>query len=87
MEPTVLNGSLIYVKPQSVYFAGDIVTFRSAAKPVKYFTHRIVSVSDGMAVTRGDANLRNDPEQVPLDRAQGKLFYSIPFAGLFCHSA
>ena len=81
MEPTIFYGSLIYVKPQSVYAPGDIVTFRSASKPVKYFTHRIVSVSNGMAVTRGDANIHNDPEPVPLNRAQGELKFSIPFAG------
>lgn len=82
MEPTLPYGSLIIIAPQQTYFEGDVVTFRSSGnEEVKRFTHRIVSIADGFAATKGDASTSIDPEPTALSRAEGKVLFSVPYVG------
>lgn len=82
MEPTLPYGSMVVIAPQKSYGEGDIVTFHSSgAGEVKRFTHRIVSVDNGMAATKGDANTSIDPEPASLSRAEGKVIFTVPYVG------
>jgi signal peptidase len=81
MEPALPYASLIVIRPELTYEPGDIVTFISAAEPIKRFTHRIVSIEGNRATTRGDANNADDPEPSLLERAEGKVILCIPLMG------
>src|SRR3989344_1742628 len=60
MEPDIKTGSVVIIKPSSVYKVGDVVTFGKDTKKDIPTTHRIVSsrAQDGviMFTTKGDAN-------------------------------
>lgn len=84
MEPSIQTGSLIFIRPSSEYFVGDIVT-RKAGGEEALVTHRIVSVAevDGRIAyaTKGDANKTNDEALVRREDILGKSFFVIPFLG------
>ncbi|MEG1584092.1 MAG: signal peptidase I [Anaerovorax sp.] len=82
MEPTLPYGSLIVISPQKEYEVEDIVTFHSTGDgEVKRFTHRIVSINEGLVATKGDANNAIDPSPTSLSRAEGKVVVTIPYIG------
>ncbi len=87
MEPTISTGSVVFIKPNSAYTIGDVITFMNrgdtnASIPT---THRIVSVRavEGSYIftTKGDANNTPDVTEVPQDRVIGTVFFSIPLLG------
>ena len=64
MEPAIMTGSIVIIKPEPTYRVGDIVTFGLDTKTQIPTTHRIVEVSDDpnpMYTTKGDANEDIDP--------------------------
>ncbi len=83
MEPTIRTGSLIFVKPQSGYATGDIVTWRPISGRTTV-THRIVETKerDGRTVffTKGDANEARD-EAMQEQQIVGKTLFSLPYLG------
>ena len=45
-------------------------------------THRIVSIKDGVYVTKGDANAKKDPWSFELPQAtQARVQYDVPYVG------
>ncbi|MED4586376.1 signal peptidase I [Brevibacillus choshinensis] len=81
MAPTFNTGSVVAVKP--VKFEeikkGDIITFKNEDDLT--VTHRVVEITDGKLITRGDANNGNDSIPVTADRLLGKVQYSVPVIG------
>ncbi len=84
MEPTIPTGSVVVIKAQESYSAGDVVTFgRLGSKEL--VTHRISAVNYGEGdktfVTKGDANNSLDPGLVTSDRIMGLVMFDIPYLG------
>jgi len=84
MEPTIHTGSLIFVKPETDYNVGDIIT-RKTNDPKITITHRIVEKKndDGRITfkTKGDANDGNDSEDVAKGTVIGKEIFKVPYLG------
>jgi signal peptidase len=85
MEPSLPVGSIVFVKSQSDYQIGDIVTFKTPKDPKNSVTHRLVAkdTSKGNTVysTKGDANQTKDIENLSLENIVGKVFFNLPFIG------
>lgn len=83
MEPSIMTGDIILIRPESQYEENDVVTFRDQKKRV--VTHRISEVKkqgDGtMFLTKGDANRSVDIEFVPLENVVGKVQFVVPKIG------
>ncbi len=58
MSPFIRDGDLVYLKPCSRYRVGDVVLSGTEHGVV---LHRIVRMTSGQVVTRGDAAGREDP--------------------------
>ena len=84
MEPTIKTGSIVIVKPEASYHAGDIITFSSRGNSVP-ITHRIVEAEQSGAgsqfITRGDANDAADLQSVANRQVLGKVVLAIPYLG------
>lgn len=85
MEPTIKTGSLVVIKPESMYKEGDIITFGKDTKKDIPTTHRIIAirVESGVAVytVKGDANNSPDPKEVRQNEIIGKVIFSAPYLG------
>jgi signal peptidase len=86
MEPTILTGSVVVIKPEPAYFVGDIVTFGPDTRERIPTTHRIVDevVSDQGApgfITKGDNNEDVDPQPIVAGSIIGRVVLSVPYAG------
>ena len=84
MTPTIGVGDIVFIHKQSSYKVGDIVTFFDPridnSDPI---THRIISVSDGMYLTQGDANNTHDGQMISADDICGRVYMWIPRLGYF----
>lgn len=80
MEPTIHIKELIIIKEQKHYAIGDIVTYRENDRNL--VTHRIVNLSEGKFVPRGDNNTLNDVEQ-DFKTIEGKVVYHSIVLGEF----
>jgi len=84
MEPAIRTGSVVAVKPEARYKAGDVITFGDKGKD-KTTTHRIVDIEvvtgKTYFITKGDANKTEDASKVPEEKVIGKVQASIPYAG------
>ncbi len=84
MEPALPVGSVIYVRgiPALEAEPGDVVAFTRGNSVV---THRVVENRkiEGILITKGDANLINDPEPVPYTALIGRVEHHIPVVGRF----
>jgi signal peptidase len=68
MSPTIPSKSAVIVK-EGVFGIGQVISYRSANGVV---THRLVKrTTDGMLVTKGDANRTDDPGSVPSSAVVG----------------
>lgn len=83
MEPTILTGSLIFVRPSASYETGDIITVRTGDQ--KTVTHRIIEVLStdvGPAYrTKGDNNEEADPIETQSGEVIGKTILTVPYLG------
>ena len=85
MTPALSIGDLVVVRPvdASALHVGDIATYREQSGGL--VTHRIVAVDgEGASRTytfRGDANASADPEPVPADAVQGRVWFAVPYLG------
>lgn len=75
-------GSLVVTRPAQVadLHPGDIVTVAPAGGGETH-THRVLSVSDGSATTRGDLNGTPDPEKVVQGNLEGRAVVVAPVLG------
>ncbi len=85
MEPGIPTGSLVIVKPESMYAKGDVITFGKDTKADIPTTHRIVTISDANGETtytvKGDANEEADPNPVNERTVIGKVIFHLPYVG------
>jgi signal peptidase len=85
MEPTIMTGAIVVIKPESAYTVGDIVTFGEDSKGEIPTTHRIVSMREASGQTfystKGDANEDPDPMETPKNEVIGKVIFDMPYAG------
>lgn len=81
MAPTFNTGSIVAVKP--IPFEqikqGDIITFKDVDD--RTVTHRVMEISEGKLITKGDANDGKDSTPVTKDRVIGQVQYSVPMLG------
>ena len=79
MEPAIKTGGLIFTdKKQKKPEPGDVIMYRLRDSLV---THRVIRKENGLYVTRGDANEKEDPYFVHPDQIEGTVVFSIPFLG------
>ena len=85
MEPAIMTGSIVIIKPESSYHVGDVVTFGADTKTQIPTTHRIIEMGDsplGASIrTKGDANDAPDAHPTPLNEVRGKVLFTIPYVG------
>ena len=85
MQPAIRTGSVVVTKHAEQYKVGDVVTFgKNNGKDVP-ITHRIVTLNEVAGVTmfntKGDANNAPDAESVRKETIQGRVLFSVPYAG------
>ena len=85
MEPSIKIGSIVMVKPMSVYNINDVITFGPYSKIKSPITHRIVDIKvnngNELYITKGDANDTPDMREITKRDIVGKVFFSVPFIG------
>ncbi|OHA18800.1 MAG: signal peptidase I [Candidatus Taylorbacteria bacterium RIFCSPHIGHO2_01_FULL_46_22b] len=85
MEPTILTGSVVVVKPQTLYKVGDVITFGEDTPRQIPTTHRIVSIRESSGqtyfLTKGDANEEADPTETSASDVIGKVLVDVPYLG------
>lgn len=82
MEPTIPVGSVVYVgeiTPKEVQ-PGDVIAFTREDSIV---THRVVENRslEGVFITKGDANQREDVDKVPYKTLVGRVEHHFPVVG------
>lgn len=77
MEPALSVGDLLILQEADAYFEGDMVVYQSGQMAV---VHRVVSINEETAVTRGDANNSNDTP-IPVTAIKGRVIASVPNVG------
>ena len=85
MEPAIKTGSLILIKPASVYRDGDVVTFGRDTRTEIPTTHRIVSsraeAGQVFYTVKGDANDAPDAREIRSGEILGRVIFTIPWLG------
>lgn len=85
MEPTIMTGGIVVIKPAVDYKVGDVITFGKDTKTDIPTTHRIVaetgSGSSKLFTTKGDANDTEDSKQIKYSEIRGKVLFSISYIG------
>ncbi len=83
MEPSIMTGDIIIVKPDSRYEKNDVITFIN--REGRTVTHRIAGTNGkGTAVsyvTKGDANRAEDEDTVSFQQVAGKVVLVVPKLG------
>lgn len=89
MEPAIMTGSVVVIRPEADYQVGDVITFASGG--LVPTTHRILAFDERGAerayVTRGDANSADDPGSVSQSSVLGKVIFDVPYAGYVIRGA
>ena len=80
MEPTIPDGSVVFVRPRAAYEVGDVIT--AFLEGQQTYTHRIVKIDGERIYTKGDANGDVDPTPTKLSRIVGKVVFHLPLLGL-----
>lgn len=80
MEPLIHTGSLVWINQSDTDVqVGDIVAY--SLENNQAVTHRIVEETNGMYVTKGDANETEDLSLVSQEQIIGKYKFTIPYVG------
>ncbi len=83
MEPVIMTGDIIVIKPSEEYFVNETITFTSLEERV--VTHRIVSIKEKegnpLYSTKGDANRAEDEDMVQHSQVIGKVVLVLPRLG------
>jgi signal peptidase len=86
MSPTYPVGSLLVtaqVDPADVQVGMPLV-FEDPREPGRLVTHRVVGVAPGVELaflTRGDANVTNDPTPIPARLVRGRVLWHVTLLG------
>ena len=92
MEPGLPPGTLIIIKPVEPddIRIGDVVTYQIRSGEPDVITHRVIGIdalgAEKRFIFQGDNNAAPDTELVRAVQIQGRLWYSVPYAG-FVNSA
>lgn len=78
MEPELPVGSLLLIHREESYKVGEIVTYEDESGSL--VTHRLASLENGEAVTKGDANNTEDAP-FPASQIYGKVWAVLPGVG------
>lgn len=86
MSGSIELGSVVFaeVVPVGDLEVGDVITYMPPPESGidNLVTHRIVSIEDGVYVTKGDANPKKDPWSFQLPQAtQARVSYDVPYVG------
>lgn len=83
MEPEFGAGSMILVYPSQEYEEGDIITFRRDEEraPITHRIQEVVKDDEITYITKGDANVSHDMDEVAIGQVIGKVRLSIPYIG------
>lgn len=85
MEPDIMIGSIVIIKPAKIYDVGDVITFGKDNKSEVPVTHRIIERKEEFGVvsyiTKGDANKSGDPGEVKQNEIIGKVLFDVPHIG------
>ena len=85
MEPNILTGSVVVIKPEAMYAVNDVVTFGADTGSSIPTTHRIIDqrIENGQTLfqTKGDANEEADQNTILPRDVIGKVVFAIPYAG------
>jgi signal peptidase len=85
MSPTIATGSVAVVdRAARTLEVGEIASFRTPDGTL--VTHRVVAITHGAFVTRGDANATNDVAPRPPTTVYGTVVFSAPLIGYFIHT-
>jgi len=83
MEPAIMTGDLIIIRPSLSYVQHQVVTFKDSEDRV--VTHRIMDIESTDAglvfVTKGDANPASDVEKIDLNQIVGRVALVVPKLG------
>lgn len=84
MEPAIMTGALVVIRPTASYAVGDVITFEERGADVPT-THRIVEERQEngrtVFVTKGDANEEADPRVVTSRQILGAVAFDVPRVG------
>jgi signal peptidase I len=80
MEPGLVGGDLVLVRPRSTPTVGDVVLYRNPALGVRVL-HRVVRIEGGRLVLKGDANDFVDDPATAASEVIGTYWFSIPRVG------
>ncbi|RLG16450.1 signal peptidase I [Nanoarchaeota archaeon] len=88
MSPTINMGDLVIVTPTNFEEVkiNDVIAFRDRDRNIPV-THRVVNITEGGLITKGDANEDPDHWVVKPDDIIGKVSFTIPLVGYFVHYA
>ena len=85
MDPSIPQGSVVFVQKDNWYFPGDILTYGKTSDVT--ITHRLiekVQTPEGEQYKlQGDANTAPDGDLVKPKNVIGKVIFHIPFVGWF----
>ncbi|MBP7875570.1 signal peptidase I [Candidatus Woesebacteria bacterium] len=84
MEPTIMTGDMVFIRPAKSYGKDDVVTYNSPEKHV--VTHRIIDTKktpEGQIEfqTKGDNNHAQDPYTIAGSAILGKWWFTVPKLG------
>lgn len=84
MEPTIMTGDVIFVRPRKNYGVDDVITFISPERHT--VTHRIIGVDASTngeikIQTQGDNNNAPDPYTIAGNAIVGEWWFTIPYLG------
>lgn len=83
MEPNIPTWSLCVINARTPYEAievGDVVVYNRRSDNLRII-HRVIEITDGALVTKGDANQVADGPSVTPDNLYGKYLFHIPGVG------
>jgi signal peptidase len=80
MGKAIPRGSLAVIFPKKSYERGDIVSFYGNSRK-NIVTHRIISIEDGLYITKGDANKIQDDLKLTDTLIIGKVLFSVDKIG------
>ena len=83
MEPNIPTWSLCVINARTPYEAievGDVVVYNRRSDNLRII-HRVIEITDGAMVTKGDANQVSDGPSVTPDNLYGKYLFHIPGVG------
>jgi signal peptidase len=79
MKPTLSINDVVIIGPaEGKIKPGTIVSYKLGEE---FVIHRVVSVEEGMVLTKGDANEEPDAWALPISNVQGVFLCKIPYLG------